>query len=172
MTESNKTEAARVPTNRDRAFARQFALLGLYEWLVNPLSSPEALALIVPSLINQEDTEAGDLTPEEFDHCDQELFRALLTEAITNREELEAEFSQYLYRPLKQVSTVEHAILLLGTTELRYHPETAYLVILDQMVELAKRFGSAEGGYKFVNGVLDKVARDLRPEETARGRAA
>ena len=60
MTESNKTEAARVPTNRDRAFARQFALLGLYEWLVNPLSSPEALALIVPSLINQEDTEAGD----------------------------------------------------------------------------------------------------------------
>lgn len=49
MTESNKTEAARVPTNRDRAFARQFALLGLYEWLVNPLSSPEALALIVPS---------------------------------------------------------------------------------------------------------------------------
>lgn len=149
MTESNKTEAARVPTNRDRAFARQFALLGLYEWLVNPLSSPEALALIVPSLINQEDTEA-----------------------ITNREELESEFSQYLNRPLKQVSTVEHAILLLGTTELRYHPETAYLVILDQMVELAKRFGSAEGGYKFVNGVLDKVARDLRPEETARGRAA
>ena len=172
MTESNKTEAARVPTNRDRAFARQFALLGLYEWLVNPLSSPEALALIVPSLINQEDTEAGDLTPEEFDHCDQELFRALLTEAITNREELESEFSQYLNRPLKQVSTVEHAILLLGTTELRYHPETAYLVILDQMVELAKRFGSAEGGYKFVNGVLDKAARDLRPEETARGRAA
>ena len=149
MTESNKTEAARVPTNRDRAFARQFALLGLYEWLVNPLSSPE-----------------------EFDRCDQGLFRALLTEAITNREELEAEFSQYLNRPLKQVSTVEHAILLLGTTELRYHPETAYLVILDQMVELAKRFGSAEGGYKFVNGVLDKVARDLRPEETARGRAA
>lgn len=45
-------------------------------------------------------------------------------------------------------------------------------MILDQMVELAKRFGSAEGGYKFVNGVLDKVARDLRPEETARGRAA
>ena len=83
MTESNKTEAARVPTNRDRAFARQFALLGLYEWLVNPLSSPEALALIVPSLINQEDTEAGDLTPEEFDRCDQGLFRALLTEAVS-----------------------------------------------------------------------------------------
>ena len=59
MTESNKTEAARVPTNRDRAFARQFALLGLYEWLVNPLSSPEALALIVPCLLYTSSLDAG-----------------------------------------------------------------------------------------------------------------
>ena len=169
MTESQEKQGAAAPSKRARSFARQFALLGLYEWIINPLSSPEALALIVPSLINQEDTEAGDLTPAEFDKCDQELFRALLTDATQHREELEADFSKYLSRPLKMVSTVEHAILLLGTAELKFHPETAYMVILDEMVELAKRFGSAEGGYKFVNGVLDKVARDLRPEETARG---
>ena len=84
MTESQEKQGAAAPSKRARSFARQFALLGLYEWIINPLSSPEALALIVPSLINQEDTEAGDLTPEEFDKCDQELFRALLTDAQLN----------------------------------------------------------------------------------------
>lgn len=168
--EEMKETAPAVSANRARSFARRFALLGLYEWQVNPLNSPEALARIVPSLISQEDTESGDLTPEEFDVCDQELFETLLRDAINNREELEAVIASHLSRPFKQVSTVERAILLLGAAELKFHPETAYLVVLDEMVELAKQFGSAEGGYKFVNGVLDKVARDLRPEETARGR--
>lgn len=161
-----ENQAAASAGYRAKSFARKFALLGLYEWQVNPLSSPEALALIVPSLINEEDTESGDLTPEEFDTCDQELFRSLLKEAIEHRETLEAAVSKHLSRPLSQVSAVERAILLLGATELAYHPETAFIVVLDEMVELAKQFGSAGKGYRFVNGVLDKVARELRPEET------
>ena len=164
-------KAAASSGNRAKSFARRFALLGLYEWQVNPLSSPEALARVVPSLINAEDTESGDLTPEEFDSCDQELFRSLLQGAIENRSELEAVISRHLARPMQQVSAVERAILLLGAAELAQHPETAYMVVLNEMVELAKQFGSTKQGYKFVNGVLDKVARDLRPEETARGRA-
>lgn len=167
MAEETKPAVSR----RARSFARKFALLGLYEWQINPLSSPEALAQIVPSLISQDDSEADELTPESFEKCDQELFRTLLSEAINQREELEEIFSRFLTRPLKQVSPVERSILLLGTTELRFHPETAYQIILDEMVELAKQFGSAEGGYKFVNGVLDRVAQELRPEERAARKA-
>lgn len=168
--EKTKQAPAGQGSMRARSFARRFALLGLYEWIVNPLSSPEAVALVVPSLINQEDTESGDLTPEEFDTCDQELFRSLLKDAISDRDELEKIISRHTSRPLKQVSTVEHAILLLGTAELVHHPENAYMVVINEMVELAKQFGSSEGGYKFVNGVLDKVAREVRPAETSRGR--
>ncbi len=164
------TDSQQISVNRSRSFARQFALLGLYEWQVNPLSTPEALALIVPSLISHEDTEAGDLTPEEFEKCDQELFKSLLTDAIHHHAELDAAVEKHLSRPLKQVSVVERAILQLGAAELAYHPETPHFVVLDEMIELAKRFGSAEGGYRFVNGVLDKVARDCRPEETAQGK--
>jgi len=171
MESRKKIPAAGQVSMRSRTFARRFALLGLYEWIVNPLSSPEAVALIVPSLIDQEDTESGDLTPEEFESCDQELFKTLLKDAISHRFELEEILERHVSRPLKQVSTVERAILLLGAAELVHHPETAYTVVIDEMVELAKQFGSAEGGYKFVNGVLDKVAREVRPGEKEEGKA-
>lgn len=162
-----ENQAAAPLGHRAKSLARKFALLGLYEWQVNPASSPEKLADVVSNFFKEGEPESGDLTPEEFDKCDQELFRTLLMEAIEHRETLEAAVSKHLNRPLSQVSAVERAILLLGATELAYHPETAFIVVLDEMVELAKQFGSAGKGYRFVNGVLDKVARELRPEETA-----
>jgi N utilization substance protein B len=67
---------------------------------------------------------------------------------------------------LESVDPVERAILRLGAYELIEHPEIPYRVVINEAVELAKTFG-AEKGHRYVNGVLDKAARDLRPIEAS-----
>jgi N utilization substance protein B len=73
----------------------------------------------------------------------------------------------YLDRPVKELSPVEHALLLLATCELRDHPETPYKVVINEAIELAKSFGGTDG-HKYVNGVLDKLAAELRSAEVKR----
>ena len=74
--------------------------------------------------------------------------------------------AQCVDRALESVDPVERAILRLGAYELIEHPEIPYRVVINEAVELAKTFG-AEKGHRYVNGVLDKAARALRPQETA-----
>ena len=71
-------------------------------------------------------------------------------------------------RELSRISLVERAVLMIGTYELMTCPETPWRVILNESIELVKQFGS---GYRFTNAVLELVARDIRPEETAATRA-
>ena len=71
---------------------------------------------------------------------------------------------QFLDRPLVQVDPVERAILRIGGYELMQHPELAYRIIINEAVELAKMFG-AEQGHRYVNGILDKLARAMRSVE-------
>jgi N utilization substance protein B len=71
---------------------------------------------------------------------------------------------------MAELSPVEFAVLLLGTFELSRHPEVPYKVIINEAVELAKTFGGTDG-HKFVNGVLDKLAPQLRAVEFS-GRAS
>ncbi len=79
-------------------------------------------------------------------------------DALRNR------ITPYLDRPVKELSPVEHALLLLSACELRDHPETPYKVVINEAIELAKSFGGTDG-HKYVNGVLDKLAAELRPDE-------
>jgi N utilization substance protein B len=72
--------------------------------------------------------------------------------------------SHYLDRPLAELSPIEHAILLIGAYELIHRPEIPFRVVINEAVELAKDFGGTEG-FKYVNGVLDKLAVQLRPGE-------
>ena len=65
------------------------------------------------------------------------------------------------------VSPIERCVLLLGACELKHHPETPYRVVINEAIELAKTFGGTDG-HKFVNGVLDKLAPELRPDEIGR----
>ena len=67
---------------------------------------------------------------------------------------------------MAQLDPVEHAVLLIGVQELRQHPEVPYRVVLNEGVELAKKFGATEG-HKFINAVLDRAARSLRAAEQA-----
>jgi len=75
----------------------------------------------------------------------------------------------YLDRSLASLSPVERVILLIGAYELSERPETPFKVVLNEAIELGKSFGGTDG-YRFVNGVLEKIASTLRPDEVARSK--
>jgi len=83
--------------------------------------------------------------------------------------ELEKLIAPHLDREFVRLSPIERAILYIGAYELSSHPKTPFKVVLNEAVELGKSFGATDG-YRFVNGVLEKIAQALRPEEVARSR--
>jgi len=139
------------PGQSRRGLSRRLTVQAIYQWLVNE-TAPE-------SLIRQFREQ-----PEGFGRADVEYFSALLNGAIADASELTLSFVPYLDRPLIQLDPVEHAILLLGAYELLHCPDVPWKVVVNEAVNLAKTFG-AEDGFKFVNGVLDKLAHQVRTEE-------
>jgi N utilization substance protein B len=139
-----------------RRRAREFALQALYQWLVNECGADVLLA----QLKEQKD----------FAKADQALVEILLRGVTGDADALHKRITPYLDRPIKELSPVEHALLLLAACELRDHPETPYKVVINEAVELAKSFGGTDG-HKYVNGVLDKLATELRPGEVRARRA-
>src|SRR5450631_4097963 len=133
-----------------RRRAREFALQAIYQWLLNESSAETLLA----QLKEQKD----------FPKADQPLAEALLRGVIANADALRQLVTPLLDRKLKELSPVEHALLLLSAFELRDHPQTPYKVIINEAIELAKSFGGTDG-HKYVNGVLDKLAAELRPDK-------
>jgi len=136
----------RTPRHR----AREFALQGIYEWL---LSNEDAGAI-----------EAHIREAHGFDKADAEHFDSLLYGAIKGVTELRAGLAPLIDRPLDQLSPVEHAALLIGAFELKNHLEIPYKVVINEAVELTKSFGGVDG-HKYVNGVLDKLAAKVRSTE-------
>ena len=98
-----------------------------------------------------------------------EFLDGLLRGVKSRAGELETLITPHLSREFAKLSPVERAILYIGAYELAHHPQTPFKVVLNEAVELGKSFGAAEG-YRFVNGVLEKIAEALRPEEVARSR--
>ncbi len=139
-----------------RRRAREFALQGLYQWL---------LAQAAPTDILWHLREQ-----EEYEQADGAFVEHLVLGATGGAEELSDWMQPFLDRPIKALSPVERAILLLGAFELRTAPEAGYgapyRVVINEAVELAKRFGGTDG-HKYVNGVLDKLASTVRGEELA-----
>ncbi len=130
--------------------AREFALQGLYQWLLNKEESTTIIAHI--------------RNAHGFDKADAPHFVGLLSGTVQNADHLRETLTPLLDRPIAELSPVEHAILLIGAYELSSHPEVPYRVVINEAVELAKSFGGIDG-HKFVNGVLDKLATKLRAEE-------
>jgi transcription antitermination protein NusB len=93
----------------------------------------------------------------------------LLAGVRSRAAELEQLIAPHLDRAFTKLSPVERAILYIGAFELAEHPQTPFKVVLNEAVELGKSFGASEG-YRFVNGVLEKIAAQLRPEEVQRSR--
>ena len=80
------------------------------------------------------------------------------------REALDAQLAAWLDRKPAELDPVEHAVLLVGTWELQSHPDVPYRVVINEAVTLTRNFGATDG-HKFVNAVLDRAARELRPHE-------
>ena len=140
-----------------RRRSREFALQGLYQW---------QLARTDPGTISRELAEARG-----FEKLDADYFRQLLHGTIASAPELEAALEPYLDRKFSQVSPVERAILLVAGYELAHQADVPYRVVINEAVELAKTYGGTDG-YKFVNGVLDKLAAQLREAELRTGNRA
>jgi N utilization substance protein B len=133
-----------------RRQARESALQALYAWQLSGSDAGEQARAL-----------------EGYERTD---FLDDLLKGVTGRSaELEALISPHLDRDFARLSPVERAILYIGTYELAEHPGTPFKVVLNEAVELGKSFGAAEG-YRFINGVLEKIAAQLRPEEFARSR--
>jgi len=147
------TKSAHANPNKNRTprhRAREFALQGLYQWL-----------------LNNEDAGAIDAHIREahgFDKADAEHFNVLLHGAIRDAASLREGLSPLIDRPIDQLSPVEHAALLIGAFELQNHIEIPYKVVINEAVELTKSFGGIDG-HKYVNGVLDKFAARVRSTE-------
>jgi transcription antitermination protein NusB len=141
-----------APPISRRGLSRRLTVQALYQWLVNE-TSPEVL------LRQFRDQEEG------LGRADPAYFEELLKGTVNAAPELTVSLVPHLDRPIVQLDPVEHAILLLGAYEMASKPEVPWKVVVNESVNLAKMFG-AEDGYKFVNGVLDKLARVTRAGET------
>jgi len=146
---ANSTKAAKKsPRHR----ARELAMQGIYQWRI---TAGEA-----------EKIEKQIQSEKNIGRFDKELFSKLLRGVLSHPTNLEALVMPHLDRPLEELSPVEYAVLLLGAFELEKHLEVPYKVVINEAVELAKTFGGIDG-HKFVNGVLDKMAPQLRAVEFA-----
>lgn len=134
-----------------RSRARGFVLQGVYQSLLTEHDLPSIESYLMTEVSG-------------FELCDTELFQELLRGTFTHRAQLEALVSPYLDRPLDQVSPIERSVLLMGTYELQYSLNVPAAVVINESINLIKIFGS-EDGFRFINGVLDKLLPQLRPNE-------
>lgn len=156
-------KAATKPASKKRAApksarrrSREFALQGLYQWLLAGTDVPG-----IEATLRELDG---------FDKCDRAHFDALLHGGIETAAALDEVLARHVDRKTSLLSPVEHAVLMIGVYELRHCVEIPYRVAINEAVELAKSFGGTDG-HKYVNGVLDKCAAELRPAEAQQARA-
>ena len=133
-----------------RRRAREIALQGLYEWLVSGTD-----AGVIDAHMREQ---------EGFDKADRAHFDALLHGCIAEAADLDGVLAKFVDRKTTELSPVEHGVLMIGTYELKHCLDIPYKVAINEGVELAKSFGGTDG-HKYVNGVLDKAAADLRATE-------
>ncbi len=99
----------------------------------------------------------------DYERVDQEYFNEVLTAICRNTEKIEERIDKFADRPLSQLDPVERGILLLGFYELQEKPDVPFKVVINESVNIAKRFGALDG-YKYINALLDRAVRELRPE--------
>lgn len=148
-------KAKNTPNKSPRHRARELALQGIYQWRVTAGDDAQ-----IEKQIHAE---------KNLGRYDKELFSALLRGALKQHADLEALLAPHLDRPIAEISHVEFAVLLLGAFELSQHHEVPYKVVINEAVELAKTFGGIDG-HKYVNGVLDKLALQVRALEFAKNK--
>lgn len=134
----------------NRRLSRELALRALYQW---QLTGDDLARLLVQA------EEA-----EEYADANVEFLKAMLDGILSEAEVLDGALAEHLDRPLDQLSPIEHGILLIGAYELVHSLDVPYKVAINEAVNLAKAYGGTDG-HKYVNGVLDKLAKVVRQVE-------
>ena len=140
----------RQQANRARSAARRQLMKALYQW----------------QLTGQpwQDIHQQFVADEDFGQADAGYFREALMQIATGAPTLDAELAKHSEIATGRLDPVEHGILLLGLWELMHRPDVPYRVVINESVELARRFGATDG-YKFVNAVLDRASLVHRAPE-------
>jgi N utilization substance protein B len=144
------SSAAARELSGTRTVARKLAVQALYRWQLN--------ACPWQDLVN----EFG--AADDMGKADRGFFRAVLEGVCGAHVDLDARLASFTDREPRLLDPIEHGILLIGLFELQSRPDVPYRVVINEAVGLAKRFGATDG-HKFVNAVLDRAARELRPAE-------
>lgn len=139
----------------NRRKAREFAVQGVYLWLLNQQPVSDVVKQLRDDPV--------------YASIDEEMFLALLNGVVNEVPDLDQRLVKYLDRPIAELSPVEHAVLLLGAQELLHHLQVPYRVVINEAVELTKTFGGTDG-HKYVNGVMDKLAAEVRSVEVNKPR--
>ncbi len=133
-----------------RSRSRRRALQALYAWQM----SGSAMTAVIAQFQHEQDMDVADL----------DYFEDLLHGVEHNLAALDGALRAHMDREIEQVDPIERAVLRLAAYELKFRPDVPYRVVLNEAVEVTKRFG-ADHGHSYVNGVLDKLAGDLRAVE-------
>ena len=141
------------PNKTARRRAREYVVQALYQAALNDIPAAEAAKNIREN--------------EYFAKADNDLFTAVFFGAHGQRQELMQDIRPLLDRDEKDLNPIERAVLLMAAYELRHMPETPYPVIINEAIEVTKTFGGTDG-HKFVNGILDKLAVEWRPNDPKR----
>ncbi len=140
--------------HRSRSLSRRLALQALYQLQINPRP--------------WQDTQQELASDPEAERVDLDYFKALIAAIAPNRAGLDERLARLCEIPPHELDPIEHAVLWLGLHELESYPDLPYRVALAEAVQLTKQFGATDG-HKFVNAVLDRAARELRPDEYGLG---
>jgi N utilization substance protein B len=139
------------PLAAKRHKARHYAMQALYQWHM------------AGAALNQIESEFR--SEYDFDKVDGEYFHSLLHDIPAQLDDIESNFSPFMVeRSLDELDPIERALLRIGTFELMDRVDVPYKVVINEAVNLAKKFGASES-HKFINGVLDQVAHSLRGVE-------
>lgn len=162
-----------------RSEARRYAVLALYQWQISGqtpaeiaghfFDDPAWMEALAEGMAEDRESGSGSegRAPSAARAYDHQLFDALLRGVPEKADEIDDALRGNLDRSLQSLDPVERSILRIGTYELLFSPELPVRVVINEAVELAKAFG-AEQGHRYVNAVLDRVARTARADELAR----
>lgn len=153
---ASKNNSAKKNGSRNRRKSRELVLKAVYRGMLNQ----SEMSQILRDMVDDPD----------YNKADEAYFKQLLESVTTHLDVIDVKMASFIDRPVAELSPIEHAILRIAGCELMFDLSIPYRVVINEGVELAKVFGGTDG-HKYINGVLDKFAADVRETEVTRARS-
>jgi transcription antitermination protein NusB len=153
---TSRNSATKKSGSKNRRKSRELVLKAVYRGMLNQ----SEMSQILRDMIDDPD----------YNKADEPYFKQLLEGVTLHLDAIDAKLVNFIDRPIAELSPVEHAILRIAGCELMFDLSIPYRVVINEGVELAKLFGGTDG-HKYINGVLDKFAADVREAEVVRARS-